>query len=161
MIDRLVIAAAFLCLALASTSQAAEPPACGSFSLTGGQKSVQVVDNGPVGPSSGDVRAGWRKLVDKDGAVVGEVHFVATLTQPGDETHGDMLTSQYFITFGTDWISAVSLYQLPNAADTSQRAGNATLVVTGGTGTFEGATGKVVIEAGNPPTYVFDLHCGD
>jgi len=161
MIDRIVPTAAFICLALASVSRADDAPACGSFSLTGGEKGVQVVDNGPVGASTGDVRAGWRKLVDKDGKTVGEVHFVATVTDPGTVSHGDVLTSQYFIAFGKDWISAVSLYELPDASDTSQRAGDATLVVTGGTGTFSGASGTIVIQAGDPPTYVFKLTCGD
>jgi len=160
---RIALTAAFLCLALASVSRAEGEPgtACGSFSLTGGEKGVQVVDNGPAGASTGDVRAGWRKLVDKDGKMVGEVHFVATLTDPGTVSPGDVLASQYFIAFGNSWISAVSLYQLPDAADTSQRAGDATLVVTGGTGTFDGASGKIVIKAGDPPTYDFDLTCGD
>ena len=43
---------------------AADGPGCGAYSLTGGEKSVGVVDNPPAGKSIGDTRAGWRKLLE-------------------------------------------------------------------------------------------------
>jgi hypothetical protein len=145
--------------ALPGLAMAADGPGCGAFSLAGGEKGVAVVDNPPEGKSIGDTRAGWRKLLDWAGAEVGEVHFVATLAAPEEAGHGDVLASQYFITLAGGWIATQSLYELPNAADTSQRAGNAVLVVTGGTGPFAGASGSVMIEAGDPPTYAFDVRC--
>ncbi len=153
------LALAIGALPLSGLAMAADGPGCGSFSLTGGEKSVAVVDNPPEGKSIGDTRAGWRKLLDAAGAEVGEVHFVATLTAPEEAGHGDVLASQYFIVLASGWIATQSLYELPNAADTSQRAGNAVLVVAGGTGPFAGASGSVTIEAGDPPTYLFDVHC--
>ena len=120
------------------------------------EKSVAVIDNPPEGKSIGDVRAGWRKLVDFR-RPVGEVHFVATRR---DRKRTAAATS---------WRRSIhraegrldrheSLYELPNAADTAS-ARQCGAVVTGGTGPFAGAGGTVAIEAGDPPTYVFDLHC--
>ncbi len=161
MIDRIVLAAAFLCLAVAGVARADDTLACGRFSLTGGEKGVNVVDNPPAGKSPGDVRAGWRMLTDADGKPVGTVHFVATLTKPETADHGDVLAGQYFVTLPDGWIAATTVYELANAADTSQRASDATLVVTGGTGPYAGATGTITIAAGTAPRYVFDLTCGD
>ncbi len=78
---------------------------------------------------------------------------------PGGSTRGDVLVSQYFISFGDDWLATVSQYELANADVPTKGAGNATLVVVGGTGVFSGAGGTVTIEAGDPPTYVFDVRC--
>ncbi len=152
-------AAGILC-ATAATAAGAAGPACGSFALVGGEKAVNAIDNPPAGKSIGDVRAGWRKLADEDGKPVGEVHFVATLTAPGGDGRGDALVGQYFVTLPDGWIAATTFYTLANAADTSQKAGNATLVVTGGTGPYAGAGGTIVIHAGTAPRYVFDLDCG-
>ena len=138
---------------------ATQGPACGSFSLTGGEKVIKVVDNPPKGPSPGDVRAGTRQLVDDNGAEVGTVNFVATQTATPTANRGSVLASQYFVNFQNGWISSTSVYELADAADTSQRAGNAVLVVSGGTGAFEDVGGRIIIEAGDPPTYVFDLAC--
>jgi hypothetical protein len=156
----LVVAAA-VCAAWATAAcgQETAEAKCGSFVLVGGEKSVTVVDNLPAGTSAGDVRAGRRMLMDANGNPVGEVHFVATVTVPGTSDSGDFLVSQYFVLLEDGWLSSSSIYQLPNAADTSQRAGNATLVVTGGTGPYADATGTIVIEAGDAPRYVFDIHC--
>ena len=159
MLKTITLAFAMGAVLAPATTFAADGLGCAAFSLTGGEKSVAVIDNPPEGKSIGDVRAGWRKLVDSSGGPVGEVHFVATLTRPEADGRGDVLASQYFIALKGGWIATQSLYELPNAADTSQRAGNAVLVVTGGTGPFAGASGTVAIEAGDPPTYVFDLHC--
>lgn len=142
----------------AASAYAAEP-GCGSFSLTGGEKVIDVVDNPPEGPSPGDVRAGNRKLVDVDGNEAAVVHFSATLTALPTAKTGSVFASQYFVKFAEGWIATASVYELSDATDTSQRAGNAVLLVSGGLGPFEGATGKIVIEAGDPPTYVFDLTC--
>lgn len=134
-------------------------PGCGAFTLVGGEKGFEVVDNPPAGKSAGDTRAGWRKLADESGNPAGDVQFVATLTAPGDDERGDVLTADYFVTLADGWIASTSVYELANAADTSQRAGNATLVVTGGTGAYRGASGTIVIEPGEAPRYVFNLAC--
>lgn len=153
------VATAACSLALLAVSSTVEAAECGSFSLTGGEKGIEIVDHPPAGKSIGDARAGWRKLLDADGKQVAEVQFVATLTMPGSGSRGDVLASQYFISFGDDWISTASLYELPNADVPTKGAGNAVLVVTGGIGAFANARGTVTIEAGDPPTYVFDLTC--
>ncbi len=155
-----VLGAAFAAAILSATSVQAAGPACGSFTLVGGEKAVNAIDNPPAGKSIGDVRAGWRKLADESGKPVGAVHFVATLTAPGDDSHGDALSGQYFVTLPDGWIAAMTFYTLANAADTSQKAGNAILVVTGGTGPYAGAHGTITIEAGTAPRYVFALTCG-
>jgi hypothetical protein len=136
----------------------AEGPPCGSFVLVGGDKGINVIDNPPAGKSPGDVRAGWRKLADEAGNAVGTVHFVATLTEPG-ATGGDMLAGEYFIRLPGGYIASQTLYQLPDSTDTSQKAQNAILVVTGGTGVYAGASGAIELVAGTAPRYVFDLRC--
>jgi len=149
---------AVLCVTGVASSLGAEPK-CGSFRLTGGEKAIHVVDNPPNGPSLGDVRVGNRQLLDKDDHRVADVNFSATLTALPTASTGSVFSSIYFIKFVDGWISFTSLYQLSDATDTSQRAGNAMLLVAGGTGAFENAKGKIEIEAGDPPTYVFDLTC--
>jgi hypothetical protein len=146
--------------ATAATACLAAEPRCGSFSLTGGEKEINVVDNPPEGTSLGDVRAGNRQLLDRDGNRVADVHFSATLTALPTANTGSVFSSIYFIRFAKGWISFTSVYELSDATDTSQRAGNAVLLVSGGTGDFEGAQGTVEIIAGDPPTYVLDLNCG-
>jgi len=132
---------------------------CGSFSLTGGEKAIDVVDNPPEGPSLGDVRVGNRQLLDKDGNRVADVNFSATLTALPTASTGSVFSSIYFIKFADGWISFTSLYELSDATDTSQRAANSLMLVSAGTGAFENAKGKVEIEGGDPPTYVFNLNC--
>jgi hypothetical protein len=146
-------------LSTAAVGAASQGPACGSYALTGGEKVINVVDNPPEGPSPGDARAGSRQLVDDTGAEVGTVYFVATQTATATADRGSVLASQYFVWFENGTISSSSVYQLADAADTSQRAGNAVLVVSGGTGAFENAKGRIVIKAGDPPTYEFNLSC--
>jgi hypothetical protein len=141
------------------SSGVAAQPACGVFSLTGGEKVINVVDNPPEGPSPGDVRAGNRQLLDEAGARVADVHFSATLTALPTATSGSVFVSQYFVKFADGWITTSSIYELGDATDTSQRAGNAVLLADGGTGAFANAKGEIEIEAGDPPTYVFDLSC--
>ncbi|HET7716422.1 MAG TPA: hypothetical protein VFK86_12430 [Bauldia sp.] len=132
--------------------------ACGSFVLIGGEKVINVVDNPPAGKSAGDVRAGWRRLADEAGNPVGSVQFVATLTEPEAEG-GDVLAGDYYVRLPGGFIAAQTVYQLPDSTDTSQRAQNAVLVVTGGTGSYAGASGTIEIEAGEAPRYVFNLNC--
>jgi hypothetical protein len=133
-------------------------PACGSFTLVGGEKGINVIDNPPAGKSPGDVRAGWRMLADEAGNAVGSVQFVATLTEPG-APGGDVLAGEYFIRLPDGYIASQTVYQLPDSTDTSQKAQNAVLVVTGGTGPYAGASGTIELVAGTAPRYVFDLHC--
>lgn len=149
-----------LALVLVSPTATAESagPACGSFTLIGGEKDINVIDNPPAGKSPGDVRAGWRKLADEAENPVGSVQFVATLTEPG-AAGGDVLAGAYFIRLPEGYIASQTVYQLPDSTDTSQRARNAVLVVTGGTGPYAGASGTIEIVAGEAPRYVFDLRC--
>jgi hypothetical protein len=144
---------------LTASAGAAADQRCGSFSLTGGEKVINVVDNPPEGPSPGDVRAGSRQLLDDTGQRVADVHYSATLTALPTAVTGSVLASQYFVRFEEGWIASSSVYELADATDTSQRAGDAVLIVAGGTGPFVNARGSIVIEAGDPPTYVFDLEC--
>ena len=148
---------AAVAIAFASAAGAAGP-ACGPFTLVGGEKGINVVDNPPAGKSPGDLRAGWRRLADESGAPVGTVHYVAILTEPGAEG-GDILAGQYYVRLAEGTIAAQTLYQLPDSTDTSQKAQNAVLIVTGGTGTFSRATGTIEIVAGAAPRYVFDIAC--
>ena len=136
----------------------ASGPACGSFVLVGGEKGINVIDNPPEGKSPGDVRAGWRKLADEGGAPAGSVQFVATLTEPNAEG-GDILAGQYYIRLPDGYIATQTVYQLPDSTDTSQKASNAVLVVTGGTGIYAGAAGTIEIVAGEAPRYLFELRC--
>lgn len=152
------LACAALVIGLAPAVASAATPSCGEFALVGGEKEVTVIDNPPAGKSPGDVRAGWRRLNDESGADVGSVQFVATLTQPGAKG-GDVLTGLYAIRFIDGAIMTQTVYQLADSDDTSQKAGSATLIVTGGTGTFSGAAGTIVIEPGTAPRYLFNLHC--
>jgi hypothetical protein len=157
---RSLLFAAAVALLNGSAQAQGAGPACGAFTLTGGDKVINVIDQPPEGPSVGDKRVGSRQLVDDSGSVVGEVHFKSTMTAVAADGRGDVLASEYFIRFPDGWLVTSSLYELPDATDTSQRAGNATLLVSGGTGAFENAGGVVTIEAGDPPTYVFGLNCG-
>jgi len=143
----------------ATVSGIAAEPGCGSFSLTGGEKVIGVVDNPPEGPSPGDIRAGNRQLLDEDGNRVADVHFTATLTALRTADTGSVFASVYFVRFGDGWISLDSVYELSDATDTSQRAADAILLVSGGTDAYDNATGKVRIIGGDPPIYVFDLNC--
>jgi hypothetical protein len=152
----IILAAAVLAGSIATADAAG--PACGSFTLVGGEKGINVIDNPPAGKSPGDVRAGWRKLADEAGAAVGSVQFVATLTEPG-APGGDILAGEYFVRLPDGYIASQTVYQLPDSTDTSQKAQNAVLVVTGGTGPYAGAAGTIEIVAGEAPRYVFDLHC--
>lgn len=131
---------------------------CGAFTLIGGEKGVNVVDNPPAGKSPGDVRAGWRRLADENGVAAGSVHYVAVLTEPGADG-GDVLAGDYYVRLAAGTIAAQTLYQLLDSTDTSQKAQNAVLIVTGGTGAFAGASGTIEIVAGEAPRYVFDLAC--
>ena len=144
--------------ALAADAAQASEPSCGAFTLIGGEKGVNVIDNPPAGKSAGDVRAGWRRLADEGGAAMGTVHYVAVLTEPG-ATGGDVLAGDYYVRLATGTIAAQTLYQLPDSTDTSQKAQNAIMIVTGGTGIFAGAGGTIEIVAGEAPRYVFDLAC--
>jgi hypothetical protein len=143
---------------LAAGPAHAAGPGCGAFTLVGGEKGVNVVDHPPVGKSPGDVRAGWRRLADESGTAAGSVHYVAVLTEPG-AAGGDVLAGDYYVRLGGGTIAAQTLYQLPDSTDTSQKAQNAVLIVTGGTGAFAGAGGTIEIVAGEAPRYVFDLVC--
>jgi hypothetical protein len=154
----IALSVALLLLISAAGAEAAGP-ACGAFVLVGGEKGINVVDNPPEGKSAGDVRAGWRALADEGGNPVGTAHYVVTLTAPGGEGRGDVLSGHYFIVLRDGWIASQTVYELPDAGDTSQRASNAVLVVTGGTGPYARATGAIAIEAGEAPRYVFDLRC--
>jgi hypothetical protein len=160
MITRITAAGLACAFAVAASATGfAADTKCGSFSLRGGEKVIDVVDNPPRGPSPGDVRAGNRQLIDDGGDGVAVVHFSATLTALPTATSGSTFASQYFVKFADGWIATSSVYELADAKDTSQRAGDAVLLVSGGTGAFENATGTIEIEAGDPPTYVFDLTC--
>jgi len=145
-------------VAMAPALAEAAGPACGAFVLVGREKGINVVDNPPAGKSPGDVRAGWRKLADEAGNPVGSVQFVATLTEPGAEG-GDVLAGQYFIRLPDGYIASQTVYQLTDSTDTSQKAQNAILVVTGGTGPYTGVIGTIELVAGTAPRYVFDLRC--
>ena len=145
-------------MVLAATAAEAAGPACGPFTLVGGEKGINVVDNPPAGKSPGDLRAGWRRLADEAGAPVGTVHYVAVLTEPGAEG-GDILVGDYYVRLAEGTIAAQTLYQLPDSTDTSQKAQNAVLIVTGGTGSYARATGTIEILAGAAPRYVFDVAC--
>ena len=155
---RLPIALAALGLSASIAGADATGPACGAVTLVGGEKGVNVIDHPPAGKSPGDVRAGWRALADEGGSPVGSVQFVATLTEP-DAPGGDILAGEYFIRLPEGYIASQTVYQLSDATDTSQKAQNAVLVVTGGTGRYAGVTGTIEIVAGTAPLYVFDLHC--
>jgi hypothetical protein len=136
---------------------AAEP--CGKFSLKGGEKAIEVIDNPPKGPSLGDVRAGNRHLLDENGKRVADVNFSATLTALPTANTGSVFSSIYFIRFDDGWVSFTSVYELSDATDTSQRAADAIMLVSAGTGAYDNAKGKVRIIGGDPPTYEFDLSC--
>lgn len=151
-------AAAAAALLLAAGAAHAAGTDCGAFTLIGGEKGLNVVDNPPAGKSPGDVRAGWRRLADESGAAAGSVHYVAVLTEPGADG-GDVLAGDYYVRLDAGTIAAQTLYQLPDSTDTSQKAQNAVLIVTGGTGAFAGASGTIEIVAGEAPRYVFDLAC--
>ncbi len=150
--------AACALLLIATVAAAEAGPVCGAFTLVGGEKGINVVDNPPAGKSPGDVRAGWRRLADEAGEPAGTVHYVAILTEPGAEG-GDILAGNYYVRLAEGVIAAQTIYQLPDSTDTSQKAQNAVLIVTGGTGTFAGATGTIELVAGEAPRYVFDLRC--
>jgi len=152
----IVLVAAVLACSLAAAKAAG--PACSAFTLVGGEKGINVIDHPPTGKSPGDVRAGWRKLADEAGNPAGSVQFVATVTEP-DAPGGDILAGEYFIRLAEGYIASQTVYQLPDSTDTSQKAQNAVLVVTGGTGPYAGAAGTIEIVAGVAPRYVFDLHC--
>ena len=154
---RFAIAVTAVAILLPAVAHAAGPT-CGAFVLVGGEKGINVVDNPPEGKSPGDVRAGWRKLADETGNPVGSVQFVATLTEPG-AAGGDILAGQYFIRLPDGYIASQTVYQLSDSTDTSQKAQNAVLVVTGGTGPYAGAAGTIEIVAGEAPRYIFDLRC--
>lgn len=161
-LSSVAFAAAFLLsggAAVARDGGNGETPACDSFSMTGGEKTIRVFDRDPVGTSIGDLRIGSRELLDAAGKAVGTVYFKSTVATAGGDSGADVLTSEYFVSFADGWIATQSLYELPDAQDTSQRAADAVLVVTGGTGTFAGVAGSVTIQSGEPPTYEFDLSC--
>ncbi len=86
------------------------------------------------------------------------MQFVATLTEPNAEG-GDILAGQYYIRLPDGYIATQTVYQLPDSTDTSQKASNAVLVVTGGTGIYAGAAGTIEIVAGEAPRYLFELRC--
>lgn len=155
---RMPIVLAAIVLGGSIVSAEAAGPVCGAFTLVGGEKAINVIDNPPAGKSPGDVRAGWRKLADEAGNAAGSVQFVATLTEPG-APGGDVLAGAYFVRLAEGYIASQTVYQLPDSNDTSQKAQNAVLVVTGGTGPYAGAAGTIEIVAGDAPRYVFDLHC--
>ena len=95
----------------------------------------------------------------RGGNPVGSVQFVATLTEPG-AAGGDVLAGHYYIRLPDGYIASQTVYQLPDSTDTSQKASNAVLIVTGGTGPYAGASGTIEIVAGEAPRYVFELRCG-
>ena len=136
-------------------------PQCGSFVLTGGDKTITSVDNPPEGRSPGDKRVGTRILVGGEGQPIGEEVFIATTAALAAGGRGDLMATDFYFKFSNGWISGSAVYQLPDPDDPVHARGvDLTVVVTGGAGAFDGVGGKVILEAGDPPIFAFDLSCG-
>ena len=59
---RFLIVAAFLMIPALSAEAG---PACGDFTLVGGEKVINIIDHSPEGKGPGDERVGWRALADE------------------------------------------------------------------------------------------------
>ena len=145
----------------AASAQPASGPECGSFVLTGGDKTITAVDNLPEGRSPGDKRVGTRLLIDGNGAEVGEEVFVATTAATASADRNDLMATEFFFSFANGWLTGSALYELPNPDDPLHAQGvDLTVVVTGGAGAFRNASGEVVLTAADPPVFTFELSCG-
>lgn len=149
---------AFLALTLAAASAHGQTPelSCGAFELVAANKSTDIIDHPPEGDSPGDVRVGVRELNDLNGTPVGTLYFVSTLTKLGEgRNHYFNVDLNFDMAGGV--IAGSSLFQRENVAD--QRTPGLTVIVRGGTGLFEGASGFIQIGSGETPSYSFDLDC--
>lgn len=156
------LATIFVPLLLSLPSVASEAgPACGAFVLTGGDKTITAVDNPPEGRSPGDKRVGTRVLLADDGQPIGEEVFIATTAATATADRTDLMATDFYFRFANGWISGSAVYHLPDPDDPLHARGvDLTVVVTGGAGAFASASGQVVLKAGDPPGFSFDLSCG-
>ena len=130
--------------------------ACGSFDLVGGDKATNIVDHPPEGNSPGDVRIGYRELQDGDGNSVGEIYFVNTLLRLGEQ--GDHLFAGDILFFFPDGVvTGTVTFQRPNVIDQSTPA--LTVIISGGSGAYERASGTVEVGSGDTPGFAFRLVC--
>lgn len=116
------IAAATLAVAastlLATPTFAQDGPKCGSFVLTGGEKTINSVDNPPDGRSPGDQRVGTRLLVDDAGTQIGEEVFVAITAATGATRGRDLMATEFFFSFSTGWVGGSALFPTPTIPST-------------------------------------------
>jgi len=130
--------------------------ACGSFDLVGGDKATNILDNPPEGNSPGDVRIGYRELQDGDGNSVGEAYFVNTLLRLGEEDD-HLFAGDIRILLPDGVVIGTLTFQRSNVIDQSTPA--LTVIVSGGSGAYEGASGTVEVGSGETPSFAFRLVC--
>ena len=159
-LQMLPMAATVAALSAVSSAGAAELPACGSFTLGGGDFHVEVIDRGAEGDSIGDKRIGERELLDEGGNVIGMLRFIEEVVDFGEEatvTHSDNI---YELPGGT--LHADALFLTDQATDAgNQPRSSSSIAVIGGTGVFVRSRGQIsaTFTPGKPSSYAFELHC--
>ncbi len=142
-------------LLVAPVAKAADAP-CGQFTLTGGYKTVDIVDLGTPGTSIGDFRIAERVLEDSDGKRVGSlIGETVILRVSDDKKHAVM--GDWRIRINGSTLVTGALYARDN--ETSQFTPALDVAILGGTGTYRGAYGTLEIASGERPAYHFDITC--
>ncbi len=128
---------------------------CGKFSLTGGSKTVELVDLGEPGTSVGDLRIAERQLLNGD-KIVGALSGESVILRLGDnDDHA--LMGDWRIRINGDTLITAALYARDNA--TNEYTPSLDVVILGGTGGYRGAYGTLEITEGDRPSYNFDISC--
>lgn len=137
---------------------------CEPFSVkTGDKRVVEYVDNGTEGLSAGDLRLGYRNLVDEEGSEVGSIRWVATVViQPTPDSPTEMFV-EYIFDLNDGHINFHHLLQNSGPPTDTSAPSFMTAqpaVVAGGTGHFKGADGSVFItREENAVRYNIEIEC--
>ncbi|XWN33902.1 MAG: hypothetical protein ROR55_12925 [Devosia sp.] len=149
------------------TAAAAQAPSCMPFEITSlGGRVVVTHDQGEPGPGISDMRVGERMIGNKDGNQFGEVRWMITPLYPdheGSPTH-NLLRVFFLFDNGSMIAEGIHTPQREMHDATKVSVPNTELVILGGTGAFQRASGVIDLRPsadGNPEqlSYQVDVSC--
>ena len=152
--------------AWAASASAADRAECGEFTVysDGSMRNVTYVDIEPKGTSIGDQRIGRRGLSDGDGNRIGDLRWIATIHEVGNDDGAEtLMSSSGTFTFPE---GSIFIKRLPDPVTAGPEVvneviGRNDLAVVGGSDSFAGARGHVTRNIdGVGTTFIFDIDCG-
>lgn len=109
-------------------------------------RQIEFLDHGLEGASPGDVRVGGGPLVSESGDLVGEISWIATVVQPGEDG-GIRQVSDGALMLPTGEILYKQLpgrsHRDPGMTPLSSAPAAASRIITGGSGVFAGGSGTI------------------